>query len=567
MLAGLLAGLDPRPPAPGAAAQPEGRTAMLLIALLVLVLALPFANKAFHIDDPLFIWVAQQIQAHPGDPYGFLVNWYKTDAPMSVILKNPPLVSYYMALAASVFGWSEPALHLALLLPALAAALGMYLVARSLCERPLLATLAAVFTPVFLLSSLTLMSDMLMLAFWLFAVHFWMRGLATRSHGALMLAGLLIGLAGLTKYFGVALIPLLGAYCIFKERRFGWPLLYLLLPIALFAWYEWVTRGLYGRGLLLDAMAYAPAARSYADQSRLIPKLYTGLVFTGGCIASALFFARQLWSAKSLALGIVVAGLSMTALAWLPKLSPVPLVGTTHWLLALQMSVWGTLGASLLLLAALDLQRRRDAESILLFLWMTGSFVFAGLVNWSTNGRSVLPMVVPAGILLARALAQRSAPYPAGGLPATLWPLSAAAALSLAVAWADAGLAETARTGARLIQEKHAASANNAWFQGHWGFQYYMQQRGARPVDVRNLRFAPGDIVAVPATNPEAIAMGPQWSALEPIDVPMCGWLATMNRGVGAGFYADQWGPLPFAFGAVPAERFSIFSAPPLRTN
>ena len=540
---------------------------MLFIALLVLVLALPFAGKAFHIDDPLFIWMAQQIQAHPGDPYGFLVNWYKTDAPMSVILKNPPLVSYYMALAASVFGWSEPALHLALLLPALAAALGMYLVARSLCERPLLATLAAVLTPVFLVTSLTLMSDMLMLAFWLFAVFFWMQGLASRKHGTLMLAGLLIGLAGLTKYFGVALIPLLAAYCIFKERRFGWPLLYLLLPIALFGWYEWATRSLYGRGLLADVMAYAPAARSYADQSRLIPKLYTGLVFAGGCIASALFFARQLWSAKSLALGILVAGLSVAALAWLPKLSAVPLVGTTHWLLALQMGIWGTIGASLLLLAAMDLQRRRDAGSILLFLWMTGSFVFAGLVNWSTNGRSILPMIVPAGILIARALERRAASDAARRLPATLLPLSAAAALSLAVAWADAGLAETARTGARLIQEKHAASAGNAWFQGHWGFQYYMQQRGARPVDIRNLRFVPGDIVAVPATNPEAIAMGPQWSELESIDVPMCAWLATMNRGVGAGFYADQWGPLPFAFGTIPEERFSIFSAPPLRTN
>src|SRR5258708_3519590 len=35
----------------------------------------PFLAKPFNIDDPLFIWLAHQIQVHPGDPYGFSVNW------------------------------------------------------------------------------------------------------------------------------------------------------------------------------------------------------------------------------------------------------------------------------------------------------------------------------------------------------------------------------------------------------------------------------------------------------------------------------------------------------------
>jgi len=37
-----------------------GKTRLLLIAITIAALA-PFLNKAFHVDDPLFLWIAQQI--------------------------------------------------------------------------------------------------------------------------------------------------------------------------------------------------------------------------------------------------------------------------------------------------------------------------------------------------------------------------------------------------------------------------------------------------------------------------------------------------------------------------
>src|SRR5215471_2041699 len=101
----------------------------------------PFLNKAFHIDDPLFLWMAQQISQHPGDPYGFWLNWYGIAQPMFLVMKNPPLSSYYMALAATFFGWSERAMHGAFLVPAVAAILGTFFLARRLCDSPLLVAL------------------------------------------------------------------------------------------------------------------------------------------------------------------------------------------------------------------------------------------------------------------------------------------------------------------------------------------------------------------------------------------------------------------------------------------
>src|SRR5713226_8912819 len=37
----------------------------VLLILCILLCLLPFSNKAFHIDDPLLVWTAQQIAKHP----------------------------------------------------------------------------------------------------------------------------------------------------------------------------------------------------------------------------------------------------------------------------------------------------------------------------------------------------------------------------------------------------------------------------------------------------------------------------------------------------------------------
>ena len=53
-------------------------------------------------------------------------------------------------------------------------------------------------------------------------------------------------------------------------------------------------------------------------------------------------------------------------------------------------------------LAAADAWKRKDADSLLLMLWVFGTFIFTGFVNWAINARSVLPLIPAVGILLAR---------------------------------------------------------------------------------------------------------------------------------------------------------------------
>ena len=61
----------------------------LILARGTIACLAPFAGKAFHIDDTLFLYAARQIQVDPSDPYGFTINWYETEDPMTEVTKDP----------------------------------------------------------------------------------------------------------------------------------------------------------------------------------------------------------------------------------------------------------------------------------------------------------------------------------------------------------------------------------------------------------------------------------------------------------------------------------------------
>ena len=174
---------------------------------------------------------------------------------------DPPLVSYYLAIAGTILGWNEMALHAAFLLPALAVILGTYRLARHLCQRPMLAALATLFTPVFLVSSTTVMCDVLMLAFWIWAVVLWLEGMKRDNFWRLATASLLVALAVMTKFFGASLIPLLAAYSLIGKRRSVRWAICLLIPVAALLIYHWGTIAIYGHSQLFDAENHATAVK------------------------------------------------------------------------------------------------------------------------------------------------------------------------------------------------------------------------------------------------------------------------------------------------------------------
>ena len=123
---------------------------MVVLAVVLAGCLGPFGNQAIQTDDANFVWTAQWIQGHPADFFGSQVNWWFSAIPAWVAVSDAPLFSYFLAGAASLFGWSEISLHLACLAPAFVAVAGIYSLAKRWCGRPLLAAMIAMFMPVFL---------------------------------------------------------------------------------------------------------------------------------------------------------------------------------------------------------------------------------------------------------------------------------------------------------------------------------------------------------------------------------------------------------------------------------
>ena len=92
-------------------------------------------------------------------------------------------------------------------------------------------------------------------------------------------------------------------------------------------------------------------------------------------------------------------------------------------------------------------------------------------------------------------------------------------------------------------------------FQGHWGFQYYMEKNGAVALDINKLPSSSGRIIVMPENNTNATA---QASFLTVLHFTPARFLTIMNKAVGAGYYSSVWGALPFAFGNVPDEKYYI---------
>jgi hypothetical protein len=311
----------------------------------VLLLA-PFLGKAIHIDDTLFVWAAKHIAQHPLDPYGFSVVWYKISMPMHEVTLNPPLASYYAALAGAWAGWSEVFLHLAFLLPAVIVIIGVYELARGLCDSPAFAAALTLAAPGFLVSATTLMSDVPMLALWTVAVVLLRQGIEREDPIRLGASAVIMAAGALTKYFGACLIPLLLLYSICKQRRLGRWALYFLIPVCVLAAYQIWTQTLYGHGLLSEAVRISQE-RDRCPRSPLVT-FVIALSFLGGCALPALSFVPWLWEKRAILVGLALSAVSAAAIAlgWIDTAGSFP--REHQWFLAAQLALFiaGGLSAS-----------------------------------------------------------------------------------------------------------------------------------------------------------------------------------------------------------------------------
>lgn len=542
----------------GAFARPQTRGRLILVGATLACLA-PFLGKAIHIDDPVYVEVAQQVLRAPLDFFGFEMNWHGELEPVAAFNKNPPGLSFYLAMVGGVVGFAAWTLHLAMLLPGMALVLGTAALAHRLSSSPRAAALALLTMPGVLVAATTVMADVLMLALWCWAVVFWWDGLGAERRSRLAVAAFLAGLCPLVKYNGLAVLPLLVLVgLVRRDAGLGW-VPFLLIPLAMLLGFETYMRTHYGQSPFGEAGSYA---LSYRPQGLgLAEKSLIGLSFFGGCLFTGLLMAPLLWRRRALAIGVALTAVCAISLPFLGEVGPLVLrdADGVRWGASLQLALFAACGVQWLALLPLDAAHRRDAGSWLLGAWIAGVFCFSVFLNWSINARAVLPAAPAAAVLLVRRLEMlhgRAAPE---GRSLLLAPLVPALALALAVAWADTALANSARTAARELLHRHAPAGAQLWFRGAWGFQYYAELAGARKIDEHGSQLLAGDVVILPSNNSGVTALPlDSVSLAERAEFPAACGLATMASSLGAGFYTDLLGPLPFAFGHAPEEVYYV---------
>jgi len=543
-----------------------------LIVLTVATIAclVPFVGKAFHIDDPLFIWTAEHIQKHPTDPYGFTVNWYGTEMKMWEVMRNPPLTAYYIALVAPFVGWSETGLHIAFLIPAVAVVTGTYYLARAFCGHPIVAAVATLLTPAFLVSSTTIMCDTMMLAFWMWAIALWVYGIrrvsdcrGSRGGGNLIILSLSAISASacvMTKFNGICVLPLMFVYAAYRLRKVGTWFVYLVIPVAVLLTYRWIGLRLYGHGFVSQAMQAAVGGYTITGIS-VLKRLIVGLSFTGGLLITTFFFAPFLFTKRGLTIGVLLAALMIICLPGLGAFGEFALrrkESETAWSLAVQFGIFVVTGVGVLALSVNDFLERRDEGSLLLGLWIVVTFLFATFVAWSVSGRYLLPLVPAAGLIIVRKIeGLQSRKH---GIYHFALPLILTGAVSFLAAIADYSVAGTAREAAAQITRQYGDRSGALWYHGHWGFQYYMSRlETAKPADAVKSILRPNDILVTPENNSKAYLLPAHFlRRLEVKRFRAFPWLSTMDHRVGAGFHSDRWGPLPYTLGRVPPEEYEV---------
>lgn len=536
------------------------RTSYAIAFFLPVVLLLPFVGKALHADDLLFVWVAEQIAEAPFDFYGFSIDYGYAQTPIHEVFHNPPAVSYYLALAGSIFGASEIPYHLAMTLVAGLAGLGTYFLARDLVPRPLIATCIAVLTPAFMVSASTLMADIPLTAAFVWAVYFWRRGMREDSRAHLLAGALVVALGILCKYYALVLLPLLLVYGLAIKRRPGRWCAYLAIPVIALAGLQVITYALYGSATLSDATGIALAEKWRSEETFLTRPILT-LVFLGGCLGPFILFLRIRASWKlHAATGAIAVGVGAPIIGGYSGLQL--MLGTTDplsWSAHISFALMAWLGATLLALAARACLQWKNADALLLALWLFGTVAFSAGINHYVNARTLLPMLPAIAILIAWGLPKT------GGLE---WRLIPACAFTL---WTLFGDYEAAGHGKHAAENAIARATESGAALHHiafWGSEYYLLAAGSTAfafdpqenyTDAPTHRMAAGDLLFIHSLGADTWQPPPEgFEIVEVTALPYRARLATFYTAANAGFYSHRTGYLPFAIGNIPPEPYLL---------
>ena len=420
------------------------RRQLILVALVVLALRLPFLNQALQGDDVLYLTEAVHAQIEPLHPKHTQYVFMGRDIDMRG-QSHPPLNAWFLALLlAAGQGVAEIPFHAAYLLFSLIAAFSALELARRFSPHPLLATLLFCATPTFVINGTSLEADLPFVALWLLSTALYVFAVDRKSISWLIASAAAMALTALTAYQSILLVPILFIY----GRKWRLAQIAAFTPVAaLIAWnvFERLSTGGLPAGILANYMS------TYGLQV-LTQKMKSAVALTGH-----------------------LAWLVFPAL-WIPSLYALPFaIGAAFY--DLNPLFWGSIGFGVGILIWCARQWRD-----FLAQWVLIFFAGALIIFFAGSARYLLPIALPIAILAT----QRAPRW------LLLVSLACGFVLSLALAAVNYRHWDGYRQFAHLLRDD--AQSKRLWINGEWGLRYYFESEGGLPLH-QGQAIHPGEMV------------------------------------------------------------------------
>jgi hypothetical protein len=515
--------------------------------LLATACLLPFLNKAFTIDDPVFLLEAQQILKTPLHPMSFDICWQGNETCGVAADMGPDAALMGYALIPAILGnGAEWIAHAEQLVFAWVAILAMAAIAIGMGwsrSHAMFAGLLLVAIPPFLPMASTAMPDTLSLCLTLVGIERLLAWKSERRWWQALTAGLALGIAPYGRPHLVLFLAL-GAVLLLDNCKIS------SLPDQFKEWpWRWTPIGI---GLLVIATivllthhgeAVLMSSGSNEGASVLRHNIFSCFLYLTIPIPLAVPWAFAHWR-RAPALFLA------TPLAFV--------IGVRLLLGPTRTAPWALLASFVAAASLADLLfnawQSREHSRVLLALWI---LIPLPVVFYNHFPIKYLLPICPAVVLVLFQLSRGVSPRVAIVCGALL--VAAGTAYSCVILKADYRFANMSRTAARELVEPHVAAGERVWVAGQWGFYWYALRAGAQVTRPDDPGPYPGDLLAIPtglAGSATTLYRIPNRTLVRTYaDSCACG--RTMTDG--AGLYTNALGNLLWVWARGPLDRFELW--------
>jgi hypothetical protein len=516
------------------------------------VLLLPFLNRPFTIDDPLFIREARHALVDPLHPADFEQVWNAGDRQrLSQYLLGGTLPAYVLLPVAALGGreWIAHLYQFLLLCGFLVAGIS---VARRLgCDSRQASTVGLLIAsnPVTLAMAATCMPDVMAAMFGMAGLDRLLSFREQRRWGAGVASGVLLAAAVLCRASTAPLL-LVGALLLWPRTwrhaaEWFWPLAVALVLTTVFIS---LNRG-------PAAHATVGAAFQSLTSVRNVPRNLVAFLcyqsLAGPLLVYSLLYRG--WKFAGIVAGLVALGVVLSKVDDSANL--------------VLYAVPAALGVCLVAAAAglgSALKRpRSDAfpfpGALPLFVWLACGMVALPYVHMSA--KYLLPGVPAAALLIvlhAARVRQQRYPLTVALLVAFGW-ISGAL-----IVWGDTALASSQREAVDRLIVPRLRGGSRVWAGGQWAFLSYAEDAGATALANTPPLPSPGDTIVISRLD--------YYGMLDHLPIHRellntqadrrCGPFV-LNRHFGAGFYSIRFGYLPFALGCGEVNAYDLYRVLP----